>query len=186
MGTSNPKDTICTAHTVGHDNHQSPMEMLLGRTPRKPYQVYQTPVLTRANDSNTRLLALRHRQKVRYDKQQGKDNPKRPYQMKIQQCQPGDWVRIKSDKPHGEALQRGVPVKWVFRWNDKGTIIGPVENHPDQYYVRKAKTGRTIKRSGKSLSKIPVPDDQEQVDQEPPQLEENDIGENWNINHLFM
>ena len=106
--------------------------------------------------------------------------------MKIQQFQPGDWVRIKSDKPHGEALQRGVPVKWVFRWNDKGTIIGPVENHPDQYYVRKAKTGRTIKRSGKSLSKIPVPDDQEQVGQDPPQLEENDIGENWNINHLFM
>ena len=64
-------------------------------------------------------------------------------------------VRIRTEKPHAEAQKIGVPLKWVYRWHEKGTIVGPVEGHPDQYLVRKSTTGRVIKRSGRTLSKVP-------------------------------
>ena len=144
-----PKIQYALAHTVCHDNHQSPMEMLLGRIPRNAYQVYQTPILAKANDTNTRMLALRNRQKLRYEKEIHKDEPKRQYNIKPKTFEAGDWVRIRSEYPHGQAQQRGVPVKWIFRWDEKGTIVGPIPGHPDQYLVRKDKTGRTSKGPGK-------------------------------------
>ena len=69
-------------------------------------------------------------------------------------------VRMRSEKPQAEATRRGVPLKWVFRWHDKGVIVGPVDDHPDQYYVKKTSTGRIVKRSGCTLSKVPKPDEQ--------------------------
>ena len=159
-----PKIQYALAHTVCHDNHQSPMEMLLGRIPRNAYQVYQTPILAKANDTNTRMLALRNRQKLRYEKEIHKDEPKRQYNIKPKTFEAGDWVRMRSEYPHGQAQQRGVPVKWIFRWDEKGTIVGPIPGHPDQYLVRKDSTGRTVKRSGKTLSKIPIPNQQEVID----------------------
>ena len=71
----------------------------------------------------------------------------------------GDWVRMRSDKPQGEALKQGIPLKWVHRWKEKGTVVERVPGHPDQYLVRKANSGRIVKRSGRTLSKIPMPDE---------------------------
>ena len=140
--------------------------MLLGRIPRNAYQVFQTPILARANNTNNRMLARRNRQKIRYEREQQKHEPKRRYSIQPKVFHAGDWVRLRSEKQTGQALQRGVPIKWISKWDEKGVVLGPIPGHPDQYNVRKDKTGITVKWSGKSLSKIPNPtDDEEELQQ---------------------
>ena len=81
--------------------------------------------------------------------------PKREYNRTVHQFAPGDKVRIRSEKPHAEATRRGVPLKWVYRWHEKGTVEGPVVGHPDQYWIIKENTNNEVKRSGRTLYKVP-------------------------------
>ena len=70
-------------------------------------------------------------------------------------------------------MQRGVPIKWISKWDEKGIVVRPLPGHPDQYEVRKDKTGKIVKRSGKSLSKIPNPPDDEEELHQPEQAQIN-------------
>jgi hypothetical protein len=63
----------------------------------------------------------------------------------------GDWARMRAETPVAEAKRRGVPLKWVYRWDDRGTVVGPVEGHPNQFMVRKASSGQEVKRSAATL-----------------------------------
>jgi hypothetical protein len=76
--------------------------------------------------------------------------PVRKYQRTVQTFNEGDFVRMKVE---GSAITPllGRPRKWTQRWAEKGTVIGPVEGHPDQFWVRRSTTGRVVKRSAASL-----------------------------------
>ena len=66
---------------------------------------------------------------------------------------------MRSETPIAEAKRRGVPLKWVYRWDERGTVTGSIEGHPNQYLVRKASTGQEIKRSGATLSHTTPPEE---------------------------
>ena len=117
------------AHTPCHDTHLSPASMLLGHVPRNPKVLVQRPPkrMMRGDEplDDKRLAALRQRKMDKWLKENSADRPKRPYHKEPQTFEEGDMVRMRSEKPQAEATRRGVPPKWVFRWHDKGVVVGP-------------------------------------------------------------
>jgi hypothetical protein len=150
-----PEIQYSLTHTPCSESHISPAAMLLGHVPRNPTILLQKGKM-RLDTFDMRHAAMRQRKMDRWVKANHQDRePKREYNKTVQHFEPGDTVRIRSEKPHAEATRRGVPLKWVYRWHDIGTIEGPVQGHPDQYYVIKHNTNKTIKRSGRTLYKVP-------------------------------
>jgi len=47
----------------------------------------------------------------------------------------------------------GRPKKWVKQWARKGTILGPVEGHPNQFLVQNTATGRIVRPSAATFVK---------------------------------
>jgi hypothetical protein len=82
--------------------------------------------------------------------QERNETPLRPYVRAVQTFAPGDFVRMKVENNAATPLL-GRPRKWAQRWAEKGTVIGPVEGHPDQFLVRRSSTGRTVRRSASTL-----------------------------------
>ena len=152
-----PKIQYALAHTPCTDTLLSPATMLLGHAPRNPVLLMQKGRLQQADDLDKKLMAVRQRQIDRANRLKENPPPKRQYKREAQYFEPGDWVRIKAEKPSNESLKRGIPLKWIFKWEEKGRIVERVPNHPDQYLVRKNKTGRIVKRSGSTLVRIPDP-----------------------------
>ena len=78
------------------------------------------------------------------------DGPVRKYERVVQTFNEGDFVRMKVE---GSAVTPllGRPKKWTQRWVEKGTVIGPVEGHPVQFWVRRSTTGRVVNGSATSL-----------------------------------
>ena len=74
----------------------------------------------------------------------------------VQQLHPGDRVQIYTSRPHYQAHQLGIPVKWVYKWDQTGTIVEQIKGHPHQYLVKKDGTGNIIKRSLANLRKSTV------------------------------
>ena len=50
-------------------------------------------------------------------------------------------------------------MKWVYRWDERGTVVERVEGHPNQFWVRKASTGTEVKRSALTLCHAVPPED---------------------------
>ena len=76
-----------------------------------------------------------------------------PDRRKVETFQQGDKVYIHTHRPQQESGRLGVPVKWIYKWDQQGTVLGPVEGHPFQYLVRKDRTGNVVKRSAADLKK---------------------------------
>ena len=146
------------AQTPTSDNHLSPAAMLLGGIPRHPSLLLQKPEELGISSHEMKRALIVQRKMDHWLRENKTDQPKRPYTKQPQEFKAGDIVRIRSE-PQVEASKKGIPRKWVFKWHEKGIIQGPVEGHPDQYYVKKTNTGRIIKRSGCTLSKVPRPDE---------------------------
>mgnify|MGYP003342052802 FL=1 len=132
-----PEIQYSLTHTPCSDNHLSPAAMLLGHVPRNPTILLQKGNMRRMDDFDVRHASVRQRKMDRWIKDNlNGTEPKREYNKALQHFAPGDRVRIRSEKPHAEATRRGVPLKWVYRWNDIGTVVGPVHGHPDQYWIK--------------------------------------------------
>ena len=83
-------------------------------------------------------------------KQMGIQNPDK---RRVETFKQGDRVNIYTQRPQQQAGSLGVPVKWIYKWDQQGTVLGPVEGHPFQYLVRKDRTGNVVKRSAADLKK---------------------------------
>jgi hypothetical protein len=132
------------------DNHLTPGEMVFGKPMRNPYVKVPHPLSAYdpLSPSENRQESLVDRKMHRERRLEAGAPPSR---QKPVVFQAGDWVRLRSETPVAEAKRRGVPLKWVYRWDERGTVVGPVEGHPNQFIIRKASSGQEVQRSGATL-----------------------------------
>jgi hypothetical protein len=142
----------CLRATPCSDTLVSPAEMLTGRPMKRPHAQPVDVAFVRADvmDRRERRRAyIRARAMIKRD-QERNETPLRPYVRAVQTFAPGDFVRMKVENNAATPLL-GRPRKWAQRWAEKGTVIGPVKGHPDQYLVRRSSTGRVVRRSASTL-----------------------------------
>ena len=126
--------------------------MLTGRKAKHPYtqpvdiSFIRSEVMGR---EERRRSYIRARAMIKRE-QETSEVPLRSYVRNVQVFQPGDFVRMKIEGSQAPALL-GRPRKWTQRWAEKGTVLGPVGGHPDQYLVRRTTTGRVVRRSASTL-----------------------------------
>ena len=132
----------------------TPLELLTGKPPRNPLMdvsglIRNMPMFN--SDTRKQMVKQRQEQKeAMRSKQMMVQNPDR---RKVETFQQGDKVYIHTHRPQQQAGNLGVPVKWIYKWDQQGTVLGPVEGHPFQYLVRKDRTGNVVKRSAADLKK---------------------------------
>jgi hypothetical protein len=67
--------------------------------------------------------------------QEVNDTPLRPYVCTAQTFKAGDFVQLRLENSAATPLL-GRPRKWTQRWAEKSTVLGHVEGHPDQFWIR--------------------------------------------------
>ena len=80
------------------------------------------------------------------------ETPLRPYVRAVQTFKVGDFIRMKVDNTAAPPLL-GRPRKWTQQWAEKGMVLGPVEGHPDQFWISRSTTGKTVRRSAATLAR---------------------------------
>ena len=132
----------------------SPFEMLTGKPPRNPTVDVQGLMRNMPmHVQETRRQMIKQRQEQKEKLQSMAKGVVNTWRREEEFLQPGDRVFIHTQRPQQEANRLGIPAKWIYKWDQQGTIVGPVEGHPFQYLVKKDRTGNVIKRSLADLKK---------------------------------
>jgi hypothetical protein len=142
----------CLRATPSSDTLVSPAEMLMGRPMKHPYA--QPVGVGMVRDD---VVGQKERQQAYFwaramlkREQELNTPPPRAYVRNVQSFSEGEFVRMKVDSSVPQNLL-GRPRKWTQRWAEKGTIVGPVEGHPDRFWVRRSTTGRIVQRTASTL-----------------------------------
>ena len=87
-----------------------------------------------------RRAYIRARRVIKYEQENGEE-PVQAYVRNVQTFKVNELVRMKVEGNQAPAIM-GRPRTWTQRWAEKDTVLGPVEGHPDQYWIRRSTTGR--------------------------------------------
>jgi len=142
----------CLRVTPCSDTEVSPLEMLTGRRAKHPYHQPVDITFVRSDPvgkDERRKAYVRARKVMKYE-QEHSEEPVRAYVRNVQTFSANELVRMKVEGSQAPALM-GRPRKWTQRWAKNGTVLGPVEGHPDQYWIRRSTTGRVVRRSASTL-----------------------------------
>ena len=134
------------------DTGLSPAEMYLGKQLRTPI----APVFNEASMEEDNVVTMTQRsynlrsRKVK-QKQEVTPQPK-PYGLKERVFKKGELVRVYTDRSLASKSD-SMPRRWKHKYGTKASIISVLDH--DQYLLRNSETGKTIKRGGSQLTKIP-------------------------------
>jgi ribosomal protein L21E len=144
----------CLRATPCSDTLVSPAEMLTGRPMKHPYAQPVGVGMVREDmvGRKERQQAYVRARAMLKREQEHSTAPLRAYVRNTQVFKEGDFVRMRVESSVPQNLL-GRPRKWTQRWAEKGTVVGPVEGHPDQFWVRRSTTGRVVRRSASTLYK---------------------------------
>ena len=102
------------------DNHVSPGDLVFGRKMRNPHLKVAHPL-----EGYDPLTVEENRHEGRRDREMdrtrrmSKELGQQPRRSE-QTFAAGDFVRMRAETPIAEAKRRGVPLKWVYRWDERG------------------------------------------------------------------
>jgi hypothetical protein len=138
--------------TPCNDTGLSPAEMYLGKQLRTPI----APTFTEASMEEDNVVTIPQRSynlRSRNMKQKIEATPpSKPYGLKERVFKMGELVRVYTDRSLASKSD-SMPRKWKNKYGTKASIIEVLPN--DQYLLRNVETGKTIKRSGAQMTKIP-------------------------------
>jgi len=138
--------------TPCNDTGLSPAEMYLGKQLRTPI----APTFTEASMEEDNVVTIPQRSynlRSRNIKQKIEATPlSKPYGLKERVFKMGELVRVYTDRSLASKSD-SMPRKWKNKYGTKASIIEVLPN--DQYLLRNVETGKTIKRSGAQMTKIP-------------------------------
>jgi transposase InsO family protein len=138
--------------TPSDDTGLSPAEMYLGKqlrtgiAPTFHEASMEEDNLVDSAQRNYNLRARKIKQKTETDA------PEKSYGLKERIFKKGELVRVYTDRSMASKSE-DMPRRWKNKYGIKASIIEILER--DQYLLRNVETGKTIKRSGAQITKIP-------------------------------
>jgi len=138
--------------TPCNDTGLSPAEMYLGKQLRTPI----APVFSEASMEEDNVVTIPCRtynlRSRNVTQKQEIIPPPKPYGLKERVFKKGELVRVYTDR-NLASKSDSMPRKRKNKYGTKASIIDVLPN--DQYLLRNSETGKTIKRSGSQLTKVP-------------------------------